>query len=109
MSSKKCDEVAPEPSYIDTIPYTIVDQDGLTSNTAIITVTVLCIRDPPIATPDEDRTNENTPVNVPVLENDYDPANEPIEVTRITEEPEYGTVEIQPDDTITYTLSLIHI
>ena len=98
-----CDKVAPAASYIDTIPYTIVDQDGLTSNTATITVTVLCTREPPIAVPDEDETNPNTPTDTPVLDNDSDPENDPISVTRVTDPPSFGSAEPQPDGTIRYT------
>ena len=65
-----CDKVAPDATYIDTIPYSIIDQDGLKSNTAIITIEVMCTRDPPIAIPDEDETNPTTPVDTNVLIND---------------------------------------
>ena len=98
-----CDSVAPYATYVDTVSYTIIDQDGLTSNTAIITITVYCDRNPPIAQPDFDTTTEYELVNVPVLENDSDPDNDPISVNEITSPPSYGTAEPQPDGTITYT------
>ena len=102
-SSDTCDKVAPDATYTDTIPYTIVDADGLTSNTAIITVTVYCDRNPPNAKDDEATTDEDSPVTVPVLNNDSDPDNDPISVVEVTSPPSYGTADPQPDDTIKYT------
>jgi large repetitive protein len=84
----------------DTITYTISDGNGGTS-TAIVTVTVGPVNDPPLATNDTAATNEDAPVRIPVLANDRDIDGDPLTVT-VASAPN-GTVVINPDGTITYT------
>ena len=56
----------------DSFTYTIDDGNG-GSDTATVYVTVSCGNDPPVANDDSASTNENTPVTIDVLVNDYDP------------------------------------
>ena len=102
-SDEQCRKVAPSTTYIDTIPYTIIDEDGLVSNTATITVTVRCRREPPNAEPDYSTTDEVTPVTIGVLDNDSDPEDDPLSVTDVTDEPSFGRATPNRDGTITYT------
>lgn len=53
--------------------YTVNDNNGQTSNTALISLTVLALNDPPVAVDDAGTTPENTPVGVIVTDNDTDP------------------------------------
>lgn len=55
----------------------------------------------PTANPDCATTDEDTPVTIPVLDNDSDPAGDPLTVTTATAE--NGTVTINDDGTVTYT------
>lgn len=54
------------------IQYTVEDNEGLVSNVATLTITVADVNDVPTAVADASTTNENTPVNIPVLANDTD-------------------------------------
>ncbi len=99
----------PNPGFIgtDTFPYTISDGRGGTS-TAFVTVTIS--NNPPVAVGDINSTPLNTPVNVPVLNNDRDPDNDPLNITGVGT-PSNGTVTIDDggtpndpsDDQIRYT------
>jgi CshA-type fibril repeat protein len=62
---------------------------------------LLTKNDPPVATDDTARTNEDTPVTIPVLANDSDPDND--DLTVISASATNGTVTINPDGTLTYT------
>jgi len=55
-----------------TLPYTVNDNGGATSNAATITITVTAVNDAPLAVSDAASTNEDTSVNVTVLSNDTD-------------------------------------
>ncbi|MDH3598298.1 MAG: Ig-like domain-containing protein, partial [Candidatus Tectomicrobia bacterium] len=96
----------PEPIFagISSIPYTVNDNDGLTSNLAAIRITVDPVPGniPPVAVDDSGTTTPNTPVTIPVLVNDSDPDGDPLTVTLLTQPPS-GTATINPDNTITYT------
>ena len=54
---------------------------------------------------DSARTNVGEPVDIPVLDNDWPHNGVPIDedTLRITDQPDNGTVTINPDNTITYT------
>jgi CshA-type fibril repeat protein len=88
-------------SGVSTIPYTVNDDIGATSNVANITITVE--NGPPVAENDSASTPLNTPVSVPVLTNDSDPNGDPITVTDIVTHPANGTVTFSPDGTVIYT------
>ncbi|MFY0653953.1 MAG: tandem-95 repeat protein [Cyclobacteriaceae bacterium] len=93
----------PEENYTGTsiINYTIEDNLGAVSNVAKITITVTPENDPPVAVDDEDSTEEDTPVTVPVLGNDTDIDGDDLEVTQASSDD--GTTVINPDGTITFT------
>ncbi len=55
-----------------TINYTVKDNYGALSNTAIITVNVIPVNDPPVANNDNSSTNEDTPVTFNITNNDTD-------------------------------------
>ncbi|MDP4799222.1 MAG: tandem-95 repeat protein [Crocinitomicaceae bacterium] len=54
------------------INYTVNDNSGATSNLASITINVTAVNDAPIANNDVATTNENTPVNFNITNNDID-------------------------------------
>jgi large repetitive protein len=83
-----------------TITYTISDGNGGTA-TATVNVTVAPVNDAPVANPSTTTTNEDMPVNVPVLANDTDADGNPLTVTAASAP--NGTVTINPDGTVTYT------
>ena len=59
--------------------------------------------DAPVANPDMAETDEDTPIDfIPVLANDTDPENDPLDVTTVTQGSD-GSVVINPDNTVTYT------
>ncbi|WP_236642010.1 Ig-like domain-containing protein [Dokdonia sinensis] len=89
----------PDPDFngTDTFEYTITDDDG---NTSTATVTVVVVSTPD-AVDDTASTNENTPVDIAVLDND-DLGTEPTTITDVTD-PANGTVTINGDGTVTYT------
>src|SRR5690606_27385601 len=75
---------------------------GLQSDPAAITVTV--IRSEPEAADDRAETTFNTPVKVPILDNDVaDGAPFDLTAIEIVDQPQFGTVVINPDGTVTYT------
>ncbi len=57
---------------------------------------------PPVANDDSATTYENTAVNIDVLVNDYDPDNDVLSVSAVTQG-KYGSVAINTDYTVTYT------
>ena len=83
--------------YIITMNYGIQDQDDALTASSTITVKVICYKRP-IANNDEDVTDENDPVKVPVIDNDTDPENDPLIVSEITEQPDDGSASIDPSD-----------
>ena len=93
----------PDPDFhgIDSFTYTISDGNGGT-DTAMVTVTINPINDPPDAVNDSDTTDEDTPVVIPVLDNDTDVDGDPLTVTDASD-PANGSVAINGDGTVTYT------
>ena len=55
----------------DTFEYEVCDDDGA-CDIATVTITVADVNDPPVAVDDSDTTPEDTPVTIPVLDNDSD-------------------------------------
>ncbi|WP_298303488.1 Ig-like domain-containing protein [uncultured Erythrobacter sp.] len=92
----------PDPNFngLTTITYEIDDGMGGTA-TATVTVNVTPVNDPPAAQDDTATTDEDTPVTVPVLDNDSDIDGDDLTVTSATAT--NGTVTANPDGTITYT------
>ncbi|MEH6644898.1 Ig-like domain-containing protein [Sulfitobacter sp.] len=85
-----------------TITYTVTDPDGNT-DTATVDVTVTPVNDAPVAVDDTAGTNQDTPLIIDVLANDSDPDGDPLEVIAATSP--NGTVDINDDGTITFTLA----
>lgn len=86
----------------DTFTYTITDAEGGT-DTATVTVTVTGLNDPPEA--DDDRvssepelvTDEDTPIEVDVLDDDVDIDGDDFSITAVDTAGLAGTVTIAPD------------
>ena len=79
---------------------TITADDG-NGGTVTQTVTFNVSNPGPVAANDSASTQEDTPVNIPVLANDSDPDGDPLTVT--SADAQNGTVVIEADGTITYT------
>ncbi|TRO66302.1 Ig-like domain-containing protein [Christiangramia sabulilitoris] len=96
-------EYIPDPNYNgpDSFTYTITDTDG-TSSTGTVTVTVNPVNDAPEATDDIAVTEENSSVDIPVLDNDEDIDGDTLEVIFVSDPPN-GTTTTGPDGVITYT------
>ena len=56
----------------DTFSYTVDDEDGATSNVAIVTVTIAAVNDAPLARDDGATTQEDAEVTINALANDID-------------------------------------
>ncbi|MES2684515.1 MAG: Ig-like domain-containing protein, partial [Pseudomonadota bacterium] len=68
---------------VETLSYTLRDANGATA-TAVALVTVLPLAAPPVALPDVASTAINTPVLVPVLDNDVDLAGGGLTLASVT-------------------------
>jgi len=88
----------------DSFTYTVKDVAGALSLPAAVTLTVTPVNDPPVATTDNATTPENTPVDIPVLDNDTDIDNplQPGNVVVVTP-PTHGTTTVTPGGEVTYT------
>ncbi|MFN8283154.1 MAG: Ig-like domain-containing protein [Chitinophagales bacterium] len=87
----------------DTLIYQICDANG-DCDTAVVYITINPVNDPPVAVRDLSSTNEDTPVTIPILTNDtdIDGGIDNTSVT-ITDQPNHGSVIVNPGGTITYT------
>ncbi len=93
----------PDPDFygVDTITYLIDDGNGGAS-TAIVTVTIIAVNDPPVALDDRAELLEDSIDNiVNVLNNDSDPDSDPLTVTGVSALT--GNVSINDDGTLSYT------
>ncbi|MCG3209027.1 MAG: hypothetical protein FOGNACKC_02643 [Anaerolineae bacterium] len=87
----------------DSFDYQICDTDGL-CDTATVTILISAVDDPPAASDDSATTPEDSPVTIPVLDNDSDPdGNLDPSTVSIVNGPAHGEVTINPDGSITYT------
>ena len=90
-------------SGFETFEYTICDPDN-ECDTALVTIEVIAINDPPVANDDGDTTDEDTPVTIDLLGNDTDVDGNPDPATvSISGAPSNGSVVDNGDGTITYT------
>ncbi|MGR3734651.1 tandem-95 repeat protein, partial [Pseudophaeobacter sp.] len=87
-----------------TINYTVNDNDGATSNTAVLTVIVTPVNDPPVVDNETHTTPEDTPVSGDLTgagDSDVD-GNLVVTTTPLTG-PNNGSIVINSDGTYTYT------
>ena len=106
--------------------YSITDQDDAAEASSTITVTVICNNRPtaeddlpppvvpypnnPEVPNPECQTNEDTPINLDVLDNDTDPENAALEVNAVTQQPLYDSAAVSADkQSIVYYPDLIDI
>ena len=88
----------------DSFEYTVEDNDGATSNTATVSVTVNEVNDPPTATDDSDQTDEDQPVTTDVLANDSDgDGSLDASTVAVQSGPSDGATTVENDGSITYT------
>ncbi len=67
-------EYIPDPDYFGTDTFTYrAETEILPSNLAVVTLTVIGVPDPPVAGDDYAETDEDTPVLIDLVANDYDP------------------------------------
>ncbi len=88
----------------DKLSYRICDEDGYCDE-AFVSITVTSVNDDPIAIADEISTNEDTPVDIIVLENDTDIDSDVSALTvSVHTNAENGLVELNSDNsTFSYT------
>lgn len=91
----------------DTFTYKVCDPSGLCSDPATVTIKVIPVNDPPVATDDRYSTNEDTPLIIKapgVLGNDSDVDGDKLSITGYnTNTTNGGTVTMDPDGSFTYT------
>jgi len=80
----------------DTFTYTIGDGNG-GSDTAQVALTINPVNDDPVAVDDEAETNEDTPVSIEVLFNDYDVEYDFLTLDSITQ-PDHGAADYDADE-----------
>jgi hypothetical protein len=87
----------------DSFVYQVCDDDGACDQ-ATVTISVGDVNDPPVAVDDSRSTLEDTPITIPVLDNDSD-VDGILVVSSLTivTPPSHGTVLINADGTLTYT------
>jgi len=102
-------EYQPNDNFVgtDTFTYTVLDDEGIESNEATVTVVVNPANSAPRTAEDNAITDEELSINIDVLANDVDLDGE---IDRqsliITIEPTNGTAVIEADGTVTYTPNL---
>ncbi len=89
----------------DSFSYTVNDDDGITSNTALVALTVNAVNDAPVALNDTASTIEDTPVSINVAANDSDvDGSLTISLLAISTPPANGTTSVQgTTGFVTYT------
>lgn len=87
----------------DSFTYTVKDVAGGQSLPATVSITVTPVNDAPVAANDNANTIENTPVNIPVTDNDTD-ADDVVDPRTIvvTLPSVHGTVSVSPEGIVTY-------
>ncbi|MFB6287127.1 MAG: Ig-like domain-containing protein [Candidatus Bipolaricaulia bacterium] len=86
----------------DTFDYTICDPDNA-CDTATVTLEVTAVNDPPVADDDSATTDEDTPVNVDILDGDTDvDGNVDPSTVQIGTPPSHGQVTVNSDGSVDY-------
>ncbi len=96
--------LAPGETLVDSFAYSLVDAAGFNSNLTTVALNVAGINDAPILQLDTPQLNPDGPTVIRVLDNDTDvdgfiAAN----TVRISLQPAFGSVAVQPDGTLIYT------
>lgn len=93
---------APVAGYLGGDSFAYVASDGgLESSPAVVTLTVVAVNTPPVATNDSATTNEDTNVTIAVLANDTDAESDPL-VPSLVAAPAHGTATVNANGTIAY-------
>ncbi len=92
----------PSANYFGTDTFTYTISDGTSTSTAIVTLTVAPVNDPPTATTSVATTAEDTPILIDVLAGTADVDGDHVTVVAVGH-PAHGTTTINLDGTITYT------
>lgn len=87
---------------LDSFIYTIYDTDGYYFSQAEVSIQVNPVNDAPVAVGDFISTDEDTPVTINVLANDYDVDSINLSAVNVST-PGNGTFVVNDDNTITYT------
>ncbi len=96
--------LAPGETLVDSFAYRIVDAEGLTSNSTTVAITVSGINDAPTLVEDSPTLNPDGSTTIRVLDNDFDiDGTIDVDSLRITLQPAFGSLAIQPDGSIIYT------
>lgn len=85
---------------VDTLQIVVCDDFGL-CDTAIVIVNVIPVNDPPFGVEDFVTTDDQTEIDIPVLDNDSDVEGDNLSIDAVTD-PDNGVVIINMDGTITY-------
>jgi len=94
---------SPFSDYNGADSFTFKANDGIVdSNVATVSITVLPVNDPPVATDDSATTLQDTPVIVAVLANDTDQDGDTLTIIALTQGSN-GTVSDNGNGTVTYT------
>ncbi|HNI43187.1 MAG TPA: Ig-like domain-containing protein [Chitinophagales bacterium] len=102
--SDSCLIYIPNPNYCGEDAFIIQVCDAMNMcDTLLIGVEITCVEELPIALNDTISTGVGQPIDIWVLENDYDPDGDPIVVVTIITPPTNGTATILNDSTIVYT------
>lgn len=99
----------PDPDYNgpDSLTYSIGDPSGAAAS-AIVSITVTPVNDPPVAGDDSAETEHFTPVTVYVLANDFDVDADTLTVALVSG-PSNGTVSCTPDGYCTYSPNFLFL
>lgn len=101
-SSNDCIAYSPDDNFTGTDYFTVgVCHNGGLCDTVAIVIDVLPQNDLPVAVNDNDTTAVNTPITIHVLDNDYDPDNENINIYS-TGNPAHGTLNLDADFNVVY-------
>eukprot|EP00339_Tiarina_fusa_P012599 CAMPEP_0117056810 /NCGR_PEP_ID=MMETSP0472-20121206/39420_1 /TAXON_ID=693140 ORGANISM="Tiarina fusus, Strain LIS" /NCGR_SAMPLE_ID=MMETSP0472 /ASSEMBLY_ACC=CAM_ASM_000603 /LENGTH=1833 /DNA_ID=CAMNT_0004773411 /DNA_START=181 /DNA_END=5678 /DNA_ORIENTATION=+ len=92
----------PNPDYHGTDSFTYTISGNSESSTATVSVTIVSVNDGIVPMPDSETTLEDVPVIINVLDNDQNVDDDGLTITDTTD-PANGTIQVNPDGTITYT------